>query len=97
MEAHDMAKWTANDVPPQTGRLAVVTGTGGIGYETALVLAQHGAQVILAGHNQAKGRDATLKILALAPGALVRFQLLNLADLAFRIGCSLRIVQSTSW
>jgi NAD(P)-dependent dehydrogenase (short-subunit alcohol dehydrogenase family) len=77
-----MAEWTANDVPSQAGRLAVVTGTGGLGYETALVLAQHGAEVILAGRNEWKGRDAIRKILALARGASVRFELLDLADLA---------------
>jgi len=77
-----MAQWTANDVPSQAGRLAVVTGTGGIGYETALVLAQHGAEVILAGRNERKGREAIHKLLALAPGARVRFELLDLADLS---------------
>jgi NAD(P)-dependent dehydrogenase (short-subunit alcohol dehydrogenase family) len=82
MEANDMARWTANDVAQQAGRFAVITGTGGLGFETALVLAQHGAEVILAGRNEAKGRDATRKILALAPEASVRFQLLDLADLA---------------
>src|SRR5580658_9558937 len=81
MEANNMAKWTANDVPPQTGKLAVVTGTGGLGYETALVLAQQGAEVILAGRNSAKGRDAISKILTLARKARVRFELLDLADL----------------
>jgi NAD(P)-dependent dehydrogenase (short-subunit alcohol dehydrogenase family) len=77
-----VATWTANDVPPQAGRFAVVTGTGGLGYETALVLAQHGAEVILAGRNEAKGQDAIRKILALASKASVRFELLDLADLA---------------
>jgi NAD(P)-dependent dehydrogenase (short-subunit alcohol dehydrogenase family) len=77
-----MIKWTANDVPPQAGRLAVVTGTGGLGYETALVLAQHAAEVILAGRNEGKGREAIRRITALAPGASVRFELLDLADIA---------------
>src|SRR5713226_1876745 len=92
MEANDMAKWTAKDVPPQAGRFAVVTGTGGLGYETALVLAQHGAEVILAGRNETKGCDATRKILALAPGANVQFQLLDLADLASVTAFSTRLV-----
>jgi NAD(P)-dependent dehydrogenase (short-subunit alcohol dehydrogenase family) len=75
-------KWTANDVPSQAGRLAVVTGTGGLGYETALVLARHDAEVILAGRNEGKGREAIRRITALAPGASVRFELLDLADIA---------------
>jgi len=77
-----MDHWTEQDIPPQTGRFAVVTGTGGLGYETALVLARHGAEVILAGRNAAKGRNATRQIVARAPGANVRFELLDLADLA---------------
>jgi NAD(P)-dependent dehydrogenase (short-subunit alcohol dehydrogenase family) len=76
-----MTKWTANDVPPQTGKLAVITGTGGLGYETALVLAQHGAEVVLAGRNRDNGREAIGKILTLAQNARVRFELLDLADL----------------
>jgi len=37
-------KWTAADVPDQTGRVAVITGANtGIGYETAAVLARAGA------------------------------------------------------
>ncbi len=28
-----MTKWTAAEIPDQTGRVAVVTGTGGLGYE----------------------------------------------------------------
>lgn len=34
-----MTKWTASEIPPQNGRLAIVTGTGGLGYETSLALA----------------------------------------------------------
>ena len=35
-----MAKWTAADIPDQTGRVAVITGANtGLGYETASALA----------------------------------------------------------
>ena len=44
-----MDNWTTSDIPPQRGRIAVVTGTGGLGYEHALSLARAGATVILAG------------------------------------------------
>jgi NAD(P)-dependent dehydrogenase (short-subunit alcohol dehydrogenase family) len=77
-----MTNWTADDVPQQEGRRAVVTGTGGLGYETALVLAQHGAEVILAGRSERKGREAVRRILDGVPGVSVRFELLDLADLA---------------
>ena len=30
--------WTVSDIPSQAGRLAVVTGPTGLGYETALAL-----------------------------------------------------------
>jgi NAD(P)-dependent dehydrogenase (short-subunit alcohol dehydrogenase family) len=77
------AGWGPGVIPPQAGRLAVVTGgSGGLGYEIALGLAQECADVILAGRNEARGRAAAGKIRALAPNALVRYERLDLADLA---------------
>jgi NAD(P)-dependent dehydrogenase (short-subunit alcohol dehydrogenase family) len=53
------ARWTVTDIPPQTGKLAVVTGANsGIGWHTALELARAGSEVILAARSEAKGRDA---------------------------------------
>jgi NAD(P)-dependent dehydrogenase (short-subunit alcohol dehydrogenase family) len=78
-----MAKWTAHDIPSQSGKLAVVTGaTGGLGYETVLELARAGAEVVLAGRNQAKGKEAVGRILREIPSAAVRFAVLDLASLA---------------
>lgn len=75
--------WSIADIPSQAGKLAVVTGaTGGLGYETALGLAQAGAEVILAGRNEAKGADAVRRILAVASRAQVRFGMVDLASLA---------------
>ncbi len=76
-----MQKWTVADIPPQAGKVAVVTGTGGLGYETALGLAGAGAEVIVAGRSEAKGREAIKRILAAFPRAQVRFDKLDLADL----------------
>lgn len=77
-----MANWTASDIPPQTGRVAVVTGTGGLGYEDALALARAGGQVIMAGRNPDKGADAIGKIRTAVPGANILFEQLDLASLA---------------
>lgn len=74
--------WTTSNIPSQNGRLAVVTGTGGLGYWTALALAQTGAQVILAGRNESKGVEAVTNILSAVPTARITFEKLDLASLA---------------
>lgn len=76
-----MSKWTAADIPSQKGRSAVVTGTGGIGFQDALALARAGAEVIIAGRNPAKGAAAVAKIRDSVPDANVRFEVLDLASL----------------
>jgi NAD(P)-dependent dehydrogenase (short-subunit alcohol dehydrogenase family) len=75
-------KWTASSIPSQQGRSAIVTGTGGLGYETALELAKNGAEVILAGRNAAKGAESITKIRSSVPLADIRFEELDLASLA---------------
>jgi NAD(P)-dependent dehydrogenase (short-subunit alcohol dehydrogenase family) len=77
-----MSSWKVADAPSQVDKLAIVTGTGGLGYETALALASLGAEVIVAGRNEAKGREAMAKIALAKPGAKARFELLDLASLA---------------
>ncbi|GFP74077.1 oxidoreductase [Clostridium fungisolvens] len=74
--------WTAADIPSQKGRRVVVTGTGGIGYETALEMTRAGAEVIMAGRNKDKGAEAIRKIKALNPKGNIRFEKLDLADLS---------------
>ena len=77
-----MTKWTAADVPDQTGRVAVVTGSNtGIGYEAAAVLAEKGAHVVLAVRNLDKGKDAAARIAAKSPNADVTLQELDLTSL----------------
>ncbi len=76
-------KWTTADIPPQAGRLAIVTGgTSGIGYETALALAKAGARVIIASRNDKRGADAIASIRRAHKRAAVEFRLLDTARLS---------------
>ena len=75
--------WTVEDIPDQTGKIAVVTGANsGIGYETARALARKGAATILACRNQQKGETAVNQIKAENPQGTAELMLLDLADLA---------------
>jgi NAD(P)-dependent dehydrogenase (short-subunit alcohol dehydrogenase family) len=76
-----MTNWTTADIPAQRGRLAVVTGTGGIGFEVALALCRAGAEVILAGRNPGKGAEAVATIHRVVPSARARFEEIDLASL----------------
>lgn len=77
-----MTGWTIDDIPPLNGKLAVVTGaTGGLGFETALALAGAGAEVVLTGRNEAKGRDAVGRISDRFAHAVACYETLDLASL----------------
>ena len=76
-----MAPWTVAQIPSQTGRSAVVTGTGGLGFETALALARAGAEVVLAGRSPSKGEASVARIRAEVPQANIRFAELDLGSL----------------
>jgi NAD(P)-dependent dehydrogenase (short-subunit alcohol dehydrogenase family) len=78
-----MAGWKADDIPDLSGRTAVVTGANsGLGYDTALQLATHGAHTVLACRGLDKGSDAAAKILDRHPDAKVEVMELDLANLA---------------
>jgi NAD(P)-dependent dehydrogenase (short-subunit alcohol dehydrogenase family) len=78
-----MVTWATKDIPDQSGKLAIVTGsTGGLGLETALALAGAGAEVILAGRNPAKGRAAEALVRSRYTNANVQFEIVDLAILA---------------
>jgi NAD(P)-dependent dehydrogenase (short-subunit alcohol dehydrogenase family) len=77
-----MTKWTAADIPDQTGRTAVISGANtGLGFETAAALAARGAHVVLAVRNLEKGKQAAGRITAATPGADVELQELDLTSL----------------
>jgi NAD(P)-dependent dehydrogenase (short-subunit alcohol dehydrogenase family) len=76
-----MTRWTVSDIPPQNGRSAVVTGTGGLGFEDALALARAGCEVVLAGRDSSKGASGVDRIRRDIAGAKIRFEPLDLAEL----------------
>jgi NAD(P)-dependent dehydrogenase (short-subunit alcohol dehydrogenase family) len=76
-------KWTAEQVPDQSGRTAVVTGANsGLGLVCARELARHGGHVVLACRNAEKGAAAVAEIEQAAPGAQVELVDLDLGSLA---------------
>ena len=75
--------WTAGDMPDLGGVRAVVTGANsGLGLATALELARHGASVVLAVRDEARGAQAAQQIRGQVPGARLDVRALDLADLA---------------
>ncbi|MER6394916.1 oxidoreductase [Kitasatospora sp. NPDC001603] len=76
-------KWTAEQIPDQTGRLFVVTGaTSGLGLATARALSHRGGHVVLAVRDEEKGRRVVAELRADQPGARLEVRRLDLADLA---------------
>jgi len=76
-------KWTAEQIPSQAGKTALITGANsGIGYQTALELARHGAHVLLGCRNEAKGQAALERLRREAPGASAEVVQLDMASLA---------------
>lgn len=76
-------RWTISNIPDQTGKIVVITGSSsGIGFEAARVLANKNAKVIIAVRNLDKGDAAKLKIKQEHPNADVEVMELDLADLS---------------
>lgn len=86
-----MVRWKATDMSQQAGKVAVITGTGGLGLETARALARAGAEVVLAGRNPEKGAAAIAQIRAGVPSAAMRFELCDLASLRSVADCAERL------
>ncbi|WP_133803114.1 oxidoreductase [Kribbella caucasensis] len=72
--------WRTADIPDLTGRRALVTGaTSGLGYQTALELLKHGAEVLIAARNPVKAATVADELAAAGPRPEVVD--LDLADL----------------
>jgi NAD(P)-dependent dehydrogenase (short-subunit alcohol dehydrogenase family) len=75
--------WSTADIPDLTGRRALVTGaTSGLGYETALELLRHGADVIIAARNPEKSAHAAAELTTASGGKKPEVLDLDLSDLA---------------
>jgi NAD(P)-dependent dehydrogenase (short-subunit alcohol dehydrogenase family) len=76
-------KWTAADIPNQSGRTAIVTGANsGLGLATARELARAGASVWIAVRDEEKGGRAVSSIRNVVPDADLTVGQLDLADLS---------------
>jgi NAD(P)-dependent dehydrogenase (short-subunit alcohol dehydrogenase family) len=75
--------WTAKNIPPQTGRLVMITGANsGIGFQAALELARQGAEIVLPTRSAARAEAAMRQITAQVPAARLVPAVLDLASLA---------------
>jgi NAD(P)-dependent dehydrogenase (short-subunit alcohol dehydrogenase family) len=76
-------KWTADDMPDLTGRIAVVTGANsGVGFAATQALVRKGAYVIMGCRNLEKAETALATIREEVPEASVEVIQLDLADLS---------------
>jgi NAD(P)-dependent dehydrogenase (short-subunit alcohol dehydrogenase family) len=75
--------WSPADIPDQSGRVAIVTGSNtGLGFETARHLAAKGAHVVVACRSPDKGAAAVARILEHTPDASIETLALDLSSLA---------------
>lgn len=75
-------KWSAEDIPDQAGRVAIVTGANsGLGRVTALELARRGAEVVVACRTLERGEAAAAGIQPVASGPKPRVLQLDLGNL----------------
>jgi NAD(P)-dependent dehydrogenase (short-subunit alcohol dehydrogenase family) len=89
------AKWTAGDIPDQSGRTVLITGANsGLGLRSAEALASHGARVLMGCRNEAKAATARDQVAKLATGPEPVVVRLDLADLASVQACADEVADS---
>lgn len=82
-------KWTYNNIPDQSGRVALVTGgASGIGFHISLMLAKKGAKVIITYRDFNRAKEAINKIVAEHPLADLAIVKLDLTDLKSVATCA---------
>src|SRR6187401_1031910 len=78
-----MGKWTANDIPDQTGKTIVITGANsGLGLRSAEALAAKGGRVLMACRNATKAAVALESVKTKATGVSPEVRALDLGSLA---------------
>lgn len=74
--------WSTNDIPDQSGKIAVITGANsGLGFEASRELARKGATVVMAVRNTEKGEAAIARITDEVPNADLELSKLDLGSL----------------
>jgi NAD(P)-dependent dehydrogenase (short-subunit alcohol dehydrogenase family) len=87
--------WTLDQIPPQEGRIAVVTGaSSGLGFNTARALAIKGAKVIMACRNLEKGELARKLISSESVSAEPLLWHLDLASLESVLQFAMKFTES---
>lgn len=77
------SKWTKDNIPSQKGKIVIITGSNtGLGKEASRVLAEKGAEIIMAVRNTSKGEVAAQEIRNELPGAVLKVMKLDLGSLS---------------
>lgn len=72
-----------NEIPPQSGRIAIVTGANdGLGFQTTLALSKTGMKVVMACRSLKKGNKALEEIIRQVPEANLELMRLDLSKLS---------------
>ena len=78
-----MARWSIDDIPDQSGRVALITGANsGLGLHSATALARKGATVVMACRSLDRAEAARRQVLDAAPEATVELLQADMSDLA---------------
>ncbi len=77
-----LANWTVADIGDLSGQTALITGANsGLGLVTARLLAEAGADVIMAGRNQARLEAASAQLKRGLPAAQIEIQIIDVSSL----------------